>query len=127
MAPKLWERLRQGLTRTRDRLEQQVGSLLSRRGPIDPETRARLEDALIEADVGPVTAERLIVAAEALMQSDGSLDLRQALERTAAERLGRLDAPFEPGPERPWVAGLVGVNGVGKTTLAGKLAASFAA
>src|SRR4029077_10467764 len=35
-------------------------------------------------------------------------------------------APFEPGHAKPWVALLVGVNGVGKTTLAGKLAARFA-
>ena len=49
------------------------------------------------------------------------------LERTTIELLGAQRAPFEPGPQRPWVALLVGVNGVGKTTLAGKLAASFAA
>jgi fused signal recognition particle receptor len=122
----LWERFRSGLSRTRERIEQQVGTLLGRRGPVDAEARARLEEALLAADTGPATAERLIGRAEARMRDDPELDLRAALERTAAELLGRAPAPFEPGGQQPWVALLVGVNGVGKTTLAGKLAAAFA-
>jgi fused signal recognition particle receptor len=121
----LWERFRSGLTRTREKIEQQVGTLLGRRGAVDAETRAKLEDALLAADAGPATAERLIERAIARMGKDPELDLRGALERTAVELLGRAE-PFEPGKQKPWVALLVGVNGVGKTTLAGKLAASFA-
>jgi len=60
----------------------------------------------------------------------GATDLRAALEREAAEWLGAKRSAFEPGPAaaapQPWVALIVGVNGVGKTTLAGKLAAHFA-
>ncbi len=123
----LWNRLRSGLARTRDRIEQQAGALLGLRGPLDPEARERLEDALLEADAGPATAEALIERAGERMRRDPALDLRQALERTAAELLQTRRAAFEPGPERPWVALLVGVNGVGKTTLAGKLAAGLAA
>jgi len=121
----LWERFRSGLARTRERIEQQVGSLLDRRGSVDAHTRTRLEEALLAADLGPAATERLIQRAEERLRRDPELDLRAALERTAAELLGRADVRFEPGPERPWVALLVGVNGVGKTTLAGKLAASF--
>jgi fused signal recognition particle receptor len=56
------------------------------------------------------------------------LELRTALEREAAALLGAKSAGFGPAadagaPTRPWVALIVGVNGVGKTTLAGKLAA----
>jgi fused signal recognition particle receptor len=122
----LWERLRSGLTRTRERIGQQVGSLLGVRGTVDAATRERLEDALLAADAGPATTERLIERALERMRRDPELDLRGALERTAVELLGRPE-PFEPGTQRPWVVLLVGVNGVGKTTLAGKLAASLVA
>lgn len=123
----LWNRFRSGLRRTRERLEQGVGAVLGRSGPVDPETRDRLEEALLAADVGPATAERLIADAERRMGSEAGLDLRHALERAAEALLGRARAGFEPAGEGLWVALLVGVNGVGKTTLAGKLAARFAA
>ena len=121
----LWNRIRDGLTRTRERIEQQVGSLLGKR-EVDSQTRERLEQALLAADVGPATVERLLARAEALLNSDSTLDLKAALERTAAAIVGARSARFEPTTERPWVTLLIGVNGVGKTTLAGKLAHRFA-
>jgi fused signal recognition particle receptor len=122
---KVWDRLRQGLTKTRERLGGSLSGLLGRRGSIDPQMIESLEDALIAGDVGPSTTEKLIAGAREKM-SRGDLDLRQALEQTAVDLLSARRASFEPGPERPWVALIVGVNGAGKTTLAGKLAASFA-
>ena len=122
----LWERFRAGLGRTRERLQRNLGPLLGSRGSVDADARARLEEALLAADVGPGAAERLIERSEELLKRDAGLDLRTALERTAAEILGSQRARFEPDGERPWVALLVGVNGVGKTTLAGKLAGGFA-
>ncbi len=121
----LWDRFRRGLERTREVLTGAVGSALGRR-TADPETLAMLETALLAADVGPVTTDRLIAESKRLLQRDPALDLRGALERAAVELLGGPRAPFEPGGEKPWVALLVGVNGVGKTTFAGKLAAHFA-
>jgi fused signal recognition particle receptor len=122
----LWQRFRDGLKRTRDRFGEQVGGMLSLRGPVDAATRETLEEALLAADVGPATAERLLSDAENLMRRSSELDLRGALEQGAAALLGGTRTTFAPGPERPWVALVVGVNGVGKTTLAGKLAAAFA-
>jgi fused signal recognition particle receptor len=125
----LWNRFRDGLRKTRERVEQGLGALLSRRGPVDAATRERLEEALLSADVGPAATERLMDRAERELKSVPDLDLRQALERTATALLSERTARFAP-PEsiaaRPWVALLVGVNGVGKTTFAGKLAAGFA-
>ncbi|MBI1799634.1 MAG: signal recognition particle-docking protein FtsY [Candidatus Eisenbacteria bacterium] len=121
----LWSRFRQGLERTRDALAESVGGALGLRGTVDAGTRQRLEDALIAADVGPATAERLIARAEQRMRED-DVDLGTGLEREAASMLGASGAGFEPGSERPWVMMMVGVNGVGKTSLAGKLAARFA-
>jgi fused signal recognition particle receptor len=120
----LWQRIRAGLGRTRDRLEESLGAVMGAR-TVDALTRATLEEALLAADVGPSTTDALIERAEDLLRRDASLDLRAALEQVAADLLGARRASFEPDGHRPWVALLVGVNGVGKTTLAGKLAAGF--
>jgi fused signal recognition particle receptor len=121
----LWDRFRRGLTRTRDTLTQAVGVALGKR-VLDPATVEQLEHALLAADVGPVTTDRLIAEARKALDKDSALDLRAALERAAASLVGAKSAAFAPGLEKPWVALLVGVNGVGKTTFAGKLAAHFA-
>jgi len=127
----LFSRFRAGLARTRERLVEQVGGLLQRRGAPDAATLASLEEALLAADVGPATTERLLERAQELLRRSSDLELRGALEQAAAAMLGAgSDAVpgvrFEPAGQKPWVALLVGVNGVGKTTLAGKLAARFA-
>ncbi len=124
----LWNKFRTGLQRTRDAIVGGLGQALGRSGPVDPETAERLEEALLAADVGPATAERLIERARKLAAAERELNLRGALERAAAGMLRGTGEPvrFEPGPERPWVALVVGVNGAGKTTFAGKLAAHFA-
>jgi fused signal recognition particle receptor len=121
----LWDRFRRGLTRTRDALTQAVGAALGKR-VLDPATVEQLEEALLAADVGPVTTDRLIAEARKALDKDSALDLRAALERAAASLVGAKSAAFAPGLEKPWVALLVGVNGVGKTTFAGKLAAGYA-
>jgi fused signal recognition particle receptor len=124
----LWSRLRQGLRRTREQVGQALGAVFQRGSTSDAETRHRLEDALLLADVGPDTAERLITLAEKRMRGARDLDLRGALEASAAEMLDLPGPALEPpaGGAGPWVLLLVGVNGSGKTTLAGKLAAHFA-
>ena len=126
----LWSRFRDGLKRTREHVGQALESVLLRGGAPDAAARQQLEDALLAADVGPATAERLIALAEERMRRARDLDLRGALERTAAEMLTLPSAPLEPvagsAGAGPWVLLVVGVNGSGKTTLAGKLAAHFA-
>jgi len=122
----LWDKFRQGLQRTRDAVVGQVGGALRIKGSVDAATRDQLEEALLLADVGPATTDKLIDEARLMMGRDPQLELRSALEQSAAGILGRDTAPFAPGSQRPWVALIVGVNGVGKTTLAGKLAARFA-
>lgn len=121
----LWDRLRRGLERTRAALVGVAGAALGQRA-LDPATVEALEEALLAADAGPAATERLIADARRLLREDESLDLRGALERAAANLVGARRAAFEPGGEKPWVALIVGVNGAGKTTFAGKLAAHHA-
>ena len=64
----LWSRLQGGLARTREQLGKRLGSLLGLRGAVDAATRAQLEEALLSADTGPATAERLIELSERRMK-----------------------------------------------------------
>jgi fused signal recognition particle receptor len=118
--------LSRSLGRTRERLQGALQKLLPSE-KVDAETLESLEEALIAADVGPVTAAELIGA---LQEGAGTGDdPRQVLRETMLRILkspGNGERP-EPaaGNQTPWVALLVGVNGSGKTTTTAKLAARY--
>lgn len=117
-----YRRLADGLSKSRDRLGEQLNVLL-RRGPdLDDEFWNDLEDALISADIG-VTATTEIVdglRGEATRKAlpDAEAVLARLVERIAEEfpRGGNVFA------ETPVTVLMVGVNGTGKTTSVGKLA-----
>lgn len=126
----LWNKFKDGLKRTRDAIVGGLGAALRLTGQVDAATVELLEEALLKADVGPDTADRLIARAKKRMASERDLDLRGALEASAADMMrgDRESVRFGPPPghDGPWVALIVGVNGAGKTTFAGKLASRFA-
>src|SRR5204863_7947787 len=114
----LFSRLRESLGKSRRALTEELA--LGSFDPADDASWERLEEALIAADVGvPATAE-LVQRLEA--RGDAS-DLAAGLQEEIARMLG------EPGrlelQERPSVLLVVGVNGTGKTTTIGKLAAKL--
>src|SRR3954447_1353794 len=111
----LFSRLRESLGKSRRALTDQLAAAAF--DPADDAAWERLEEALIQADVGvPATAE-LVRRLEARQELG---DLGEALAEEIAVLLG------EPGvlhvQERPSVVLVVGVNGTGKTTTIGKLA-----
>ena len=113
-------RLRDSLSKSRRALTQQLA--VAAFDPADEEAWERLEEALIAADVGvPATAEIV----RRLEARGGLTTLDQPLAEEIAALLG------EPGSldlsARPTVVLVVGVNGTGKTTTIGKLAAKLAA
>jgi fused signal recognition particle receptor len=115
----LFSRLRESLGKSRRALTEQLA--IAGFDPADEASWERLEEALIAADVGvPATAE-LVQRLEARGEVG---DLGQALQRELAALFG------EPGRldlgHRPSIVLVVGVNGTGKTTTIGKLAAKLA-
>lgn len=119
----LWRRFRRGLAKTREVLGRPLGEVLSHGGD-RPAALRELEVALVRADVGVELARELIREVEARAGEAG--DLAGALR---AALVAILEAAV-PGPEsdaRPRVIFQVGVNGTGKTTTIGKLAARLAA
>jgi len=124
-----------GLEKTRGGFMARLNGLLGGGRTIDDTALADLEELLFTADIGVATATRLLEAVRAKVRAKVLSDpaqLRQAL-RAEMTRILWLDgaaaglAPFAPGSARPWVVMVVGVNGSGKTTTIGKLAAKLKA
>jgi len=96
--------------------------------PVDESLLEALEEALLIADVGVRTSQRLIDQVRADASQDASADvLRSTLSREMRQILEQVHQPLKVGQDRPYVILVVGVNGSGKTTTIGKLASRFAA
>ncbi|MBK8598974.1 MAG: signal recognition particle-docking protein FtsY [Holophagales bacterium] len=129
--PSLMARLKRGLLMTHTELIARVGDAIKVRFSPDPKALDALEEALIAADVGPVTAAELVsaVRTEAGRRDAGESDVvRRVLKAEIERRLAVPGPPIgTPAPGHPRVILMVGVNGTGKTTTAAKLAARAAA
>jgi fused signal recognition particle receptor len=110
-----------------------LNGLLGGGRTLDDSVLADLEELLFTADIGVKTATSLLETIRAKVQTRALADpaqLKQAL-RVEITRILALDGaaaalpPFAPGQVRPWVVMVVGVNGSGKTTTIGKLAAKL--
>ncbi len=120
-------RLWQQLSRTREKLGDNLKSLLTGRKVLDTETRDELETLLLSADLGLDTTDELLDKLSKVRLRDEQ-DLMQALADIMTEML--IDTQQKPQtiPQgEPRVILMVGVNGVGKTTSIAKLAHLFLA
>jgi fused signal recognition particle receptor len=121
------KKLTSGLSKTSARVTSSLSSLLGR-SSIDAASIEEVEDALISADLGTAAAARL---AERVRRHkfDGEVTaqaLAGALADGITEILEPVAAPLRPDSgNKPHVVLLVGVNGSGKTTTAGKLASQW--
>ena len=122
-----------GLEKTRGGFMARLNGLLGGARAIDDQVLAELEELLFTADIGVKTATSLLETVRAKVRARTLSDpahLKQAL-RVEIARILALDGaatalpPFAPGEARPWVVMVVGVNGSGKTTTIGKLAAKL--
>ncbi|MDH3255319.1 MAG: signal recognition particle-docking protein FtsY [Acidobacteriota bacterium] len=122
--PGFWRKLKRGLLMTHTEILDRVGAAIEDRAIVDEETLEYLEESLIAADIGVETSMELVeeVRRDSRRSEAGDvLRLRERLVDQMAVLL--LDAPRLPvRPLGPLVTLLVGVNGVGKTTAAAKLA-----
>ncbi len=120
-----FDKLKESLTKTKQNLVEKIDTVISSFHKIDDELFDELEEALITADVGVVTAGKLIEGLRIRVKKERVSDpaqVRQLLEQLMAELMGREPAPLNIETGRLNVILVVGVNGVGKTTTIGKLA-----
>jgi fused signal recognition particle receptor len=117
------ERLRLGLRRTREGIAGRITTIFQGDRNSGRDWSEDLEAALIEADLGPAAAARIAAAVRGTMPAPGWDEVRDAARRVLKDiLLGGNAAPVALAPVRPRVTLIVGVNGGGKTTTAGKLA-----
>ncbi|HUW28733.1 MAG TPA: signal recognition particle-docking protein FtsY [Sulfuriferula sp.] len=124
------QRLKQGLSRTREQLGKQLTSLFSRGGKIDADLYDELETILLTADVGVDASQYLLDSLRQRVKKDKLTDaaqLQSALHDALCTLLAPLEQPLDVSTHKPYVIMLAGVNGAGKTTTIGKLAKYYQA
>lgn len=122
-----FQRLREGLSRTSSQLTGQITSLFTKR-KLDDDTLQDLEDLLIQADLGVETALRITdtLASERYGKDVTGTDVSRIMASEITKVLSPVAKPLALDlNHKPHVILVVGVNGTGKTTTIGKLAAKL--
>jgi fused signal recognition particle receptor len=125
-----FDRMKQAVTRTRESFSESISSVVALTREVDETTLVGLEPILLAADLGaPTTA----LVMENLRQRalrvgiQGGDDLKRLLKAELKQVLDNVARPITHPAMPPEVIMMVGVNGTGKTTTTGKLAAHFTA
>ena len=129
------DHLDKGLEKSKENFFNKLGKAVAGKSTVDEEVLDNLEEILITSDVGVETTLKVIERIEERVARDKYLGvdelnmiLRQEIASLLAENNSEDLQDFSvPGDIRPYVILVVGVNGVGKTTTIGKLAAQFKA
>jgi fused signal recognition particle receptor len=123
-----FDKLKAGILKTRQNMIQRVEAILQTHS-VDESTVEEIEEVLITSDLGPEATEEITRSLrEKVKKGDvkTSAQVTEYLKSEMAQLLGR-SQPLVIFGEKPFVILAVGVNGVGKTTTIGKLAARFIA
>jgi fused signal recognition particle receptor len=120
-----FDKLKDGLAKTRDFLLTDVDDLILGEKKIDQDLFDELEEVLIRSDVGPVFTDELIEKMKEQVKRkelNRSELLKKILRDTMKDILTNKEAPLRIPAEGIYVIMVVGVNGTGKTTTIGKIA-----
>jgi fused signal recognition particle receptor len=120
-------RLTEGLSRSSKQMTEQVVSAFVKE-PLGEAALEGLEEHLLESDLGPAATDRIVARFRELRfgPNPSEIEVKTALAEAVADELSGHQASYEPlaGP-KPFVTLFVGVNGSGKTTTLGKIAADL--
>lgn len=121
-----FDKIKNGLTKTRENVMSKVNGVFNSFTKIDEELLEELEEILVSSDVGVETSEFIISELRRGIKEEGAStpeDVRRLLKKIMEEMLSggeELDLSTKPS-----VILVIGVNGVGKTTTIGKMAADL--
>jgi len=119
-------RLKKGLSRTHKVLSTDINKLFAGNRKIDDELLEELEELLITSDMGVRTTMDLI---QSISKKSSEISCADHLKDVLKEKILALLNSEKPCPQKittkPRVIMVIGVNGVGKTTTIGKLAAQY--
>ena len=121
-----------GVKKTNLNFFQKLGRAITGKSKVDEDVLDALEEALLGSDMGVDTTLKLIDNIEDRVEKDKYVDMEELvaiIRDEIALLMGEDDAPVQPFDfsKKPYVMLIVGVNGVGKTTTIGKLAAMLRA
>ena len=127
------ETLDKGLEKSKTTFFSKLSKAVAGKSKVDDDVLDNLEEVLVSSDVGVATTLKIIDRIEARVAKDkylGTDELNQLLREEIASLLSETNIGNEtefgiPADKKPYVIMVVGVNGVGKTTTIGKLAAQF--
>ncbi|MCU1222637.1 MAG: signal recognition particle-docking protein FtsY [Edaphobacter sp.] len=125
-----FDRMKQAVTRTRESFSESISSVIALTREVDESTLTDLEPVLLAADIGSATTA---IVLENLRQRalrtgiQGGAELKELLKAELKQVLDGVAQPIRHPAAPPEVIMMVGVNGTGKTTTTGKLAAHFRA
>ncbi|SHE60961.1 signal recognition particle-docking protein FtsY [Clostridium fallax] len=120
----LFEKLKSGLTKTRDNLTDKINEVLNIAVTIDDDLYDELEEILITSDIGMDTTIEIIDRLKAKIREEkinNPEEVKPTLKKVISEILEEGEDNSEEAGKR--VSLIIGVNGVGKTTSIGKIAA----
>lgn len=126
----LFNKLKEGLTKTRDNLTDKINETLKLAITIDEDLYEELEEALITSDVGMETTMKIIENLRAKIRKEKINDVamvKPALKEVVEAMLLEGAEEEESDKAEKKVMLIIGVNGVGKTTSIGKLSAKYKA
>ena len=127
MTPTWFDRLSAGLTRTREQLGDRLAVLVGRGPDVGEEFWDGIEEALIGADMGAQASADVVAKLKVVSRREDLADAA-AVESALVELIAaQMPAAADPLAECPVTVLFVGVNGTGKTTSVGKIAAEAAA
>src|SRR6266567_5923999 len=121
-----FSRMKQAVTRTRESFSQRVEGIVALTRTVDERDLEELETALLSSDIGVQTTTEILDALRDRARRkaiDGGGELRELLKEQIKTILEGPQRPVAMPAAPPKVTFLVGVNGTGKTTTSGKLAA----
>jgi fused signal recognition particle receptor len=123
-----FDRMKQAVTRTRESFSESISSVIALTREVDEASLTSLEPMLLAADIGSATTaiimENLRQRALRTGISSGA-ELQQLLKQELRQVLDGVAHPIQHPATAPEVIMMVGVNGTGKTTTTGKLAAFY--
>lgn len=120
-----FEKLKTGLTKTRDALTKNLDNLIFGKRVIDKELFDELEELLISADMGPQFTYDLIDDVKQRVNRNelkNVQEIKNVLQERMTAILQKIDKPMTIPQGKPFIIMAIGVNGSGKTTTIGKLA-----
>jgi len=125
-----FKKLKDGLTKTRDKLINSITETISGKAVIDNRTLDEIEEILITSDIGFDTTETIIENARKLLKNEKDRSATGIIETVKKQLSEVLKSNYTSNRDdikkfKPYIILIVGVNGVGKTTTIGKLAYNF--